>query len=155
MNGPLQPLGPAHAARTVLHHQPALGAPRSGHPLQLLPPPDAELSQEAGAERRRTRLWALGESLHCSIIGTCLSTAELRQVLRRANVPGVDAVSEHELHCLGVMAASRRESGARLLQKALDRRHASAVAGFARATDPAMLRSMLQEGDRSRDIPAA
>lgn len=32
---------------------------------------------------RRSRIWELAETLHCSIIGTCLSNAELRHALAR------------------------------------------------------------------------
>jgi len=38
-------------------------------------------SRRAPSRPRRTRIWELGSNLHCSIIGTCLSTAELRHVL--------------------------------------------------------------------------
>ena len=32
--------------------------------------------------RLRNKIWELGGSLHCSIIGTCLTTGELRCLLR-------------------------------------------------------------------------
>jgi len=32
----------------------------------------------------------LGSSFHCSVIGTCLTTAELRQILLKIELPGVD-----------------------------------------------------------------
>ena len=34
-------------------------------------------------EPRRKRLWELDPTLHCSIIGTCLTQGELREILRR------------------------------------------------------------------------
>ena len=61
------------------------------------------------AQVRRTRIWEFGTNLHCSIIGTCLSTAELRHVLEKVKVNGAATASDHDLHCLGVMLASRRE----------------------------------------------
>ena len=36
-------------------------------------------SQSHGS--RRTRIWEFDASLHCSIVGTCLTTTELRHVL--------------------------------------------------------------------------
>jgi hypothetical protein len=33
---------------------------------------------------RRTRIWEFSVTLHCSIIGTCLTTAELRHVVEKA-----------------------------------------------------------------------
>src|ERR1700724_291127 len=49
---------------------------------------------------RRSKIWDLAQTLHCSIIGTCLSNAELRHVLERRKVPGADVADEHELHVL-------------------------------------------------------
>ena len=40
-----------------------------------------------------TRLWDLHPSLHCSIIGTCLTAAELRQILRKLGLSGIDKSS--------------------------------------------------------------
>ena len=39
------------------------------------------------ARRQRTKLWELNGSIHCSIIGTCLTTGELRRVMGKI-VPG-------------------------------------------------------------------
>src|SRR5262245_10441802 len=71
---------------------------------------------------RRTRLWEFDNRLHCSIIGTCLTTSELRHTLEKLLVTGAGSASDHELHTLGTTIACRREDGAKFLQKALDRR---------------------------------
>src|SRR5262245_1803387 len=68
------------------------------------PGPDGVSTQSA----RRTRIWELGGSLHCSIIGTCLTTSELRHILAKLKVDGADAASDHELHAMGVVLAGRR-----------------------------------------------
>ena len=63
----------------------------------------------------RKRLWELDPTLHCSIIGTCLSQGELREILRRiARSEGlvVATPSDHELHSLGVRLAERRDGRA-------------------------------------------
>ena len=104
---------------------------------------------------RRSKIWELADTLHCSIIGTCLSNAELRQVLVRLRVNGVDAADDHELHVVGVMLAGRRDAGAKLLQKALDRRHALAIKRYAKAKDEDALRRLWDESMRSSDIPGA
>ena len=53
---------------------------------------------------RRRRIWDLGESLHCSIIGTCLTTDEIRRLLRKIGLGAANA-TDHALHgfavCLG------------------------------------------------------
>jgi hypothetical protein len=113
---------------------------------------------QAGASAqiaRRTRIWEFGSSLHCSIIGTCLTTAELRHILVKLKVDGADAASDHELHAMGVVLAGRREGGAKFLQKALDRRHHAAVTRYARAKDLAALVALWEESLKQGDIPGA
>jgi hypothetical protein len=92
---------------------------------------------------RRTRLWEFDHSLHCSIIGTCLTTAELRSILAKLKVAG--GATEHELHGLAVTVASRREGGAKFLQKALDRRHQTAITRYAKAKEPSELSALWAE----------
>ncbi len=118
--------------------------------LDALPP-----SRSLSARPRRTRIWELGSSLHCSIIGTCLSTAELRHVLVQLKVNGMQAANEHDVHSFGVGLASKRELGAKLLQKALDRRHERAIKAFAAANDTETLRSLWKDALNKGDIPGA
>jgi Uncharacterized protein conserved in bacteria (DUF2325) len=103
----------------------------------------------------RSKIWQLAESLHCSIIGTCLSNAELRDVLMRLGVAGVEGADEHALHVLGVMLASRPEAGGKLLQKALDRRHGLSIKSFGRAKDEDALRLLWEDSAQRGDIPGA
>jgi hypothetical protein len=104
---------------------------------------------------KRSKIWELSETLHCSIVGTCLSNSELRHVLARLNVPGVETADDHELHVLGVVLAGRREAGAKLLQRALDRRHGLSIKQYAKAKDEAALRGLWDESVKSGDIPGA
>ena len=103
---------------------------------------------------RRTRLWELGSSLHCSIIGTCLSVAELRRALEKANLRQIGA-TEHELHGQGVTLAGTPGPGAKLLHKALDERHRLTIKRFERARTEDELRLEWQEARRRGDIPGA
>lgn len=119
--------------------------------LRALAPSDTASPQPP----RRSKIWELAETLHCSIIGTCLSNAELRHVLVRLRVNGVEAADDHELHVVGVMLAGRRDAGAKLLQRALDRRHAVAIKQYAKAKDEDALRRLWDESMRSSDIPGA
>jgi hypothetical protein len=41
-------------------------------------------------ERRRRRIWDINANVHCSIIGTCFSTAELRSLLIRLKLDGAE-----------------------------------------------------------------
>jgi hypothetical protein len=115
-----------------------------------------ERNHEAGeASKRRTFIWELHNSLHCSIIGTCLSSAELRRLLIRLKVSGADIADEHDLHMLGVLLAGRPKTGAKFLQKALDRRHGVAINQFARAKSASELAKLWDGARRRGDIPGA
>jgi hypothetical protein len=116
----------------------------------------SEPDDKAAQTTRRTRIWEFGTNLHCSIIGTCLSTAELRHVLDKLKISGAAIASDHELHSVGVMLAGRRQGGgAKFLQKALDRRHRSAIARCARAKGSADLLALWEESLKQGDIPGA
>ena len=121
-----------------------LEGPRPGEPQ-----PDA-----ARPVAPRTRIWEFGVNLHCSIIGNCLSTAELRHSVMKADAC-VAGASDHDVHTRGVSLASRREGGARLLQKALDRKHHAAIARFAKAKDAAAILALWDEALKQGDIPGA
>src|SRR5262249_55667905 len=116
---------------------------------------DAPAAADTTTTAKRCKIWALAETLHCSIIGTCLSTAELRHVLVRLNVRGADRANEHEVHMLGVMLARRREAGAKLLQRALDRRHGLSIKQYSRAKNEGALLVLWDESVRSGEIPGA
>jgi hypothetical protein len=103
----------------------------------------------------RTRIWDLNASLHCSIIGTCLSAGELRRLLIRLRVAGAEATGDHDLHMLGVLLAARPKEGAKLLHKMLDRRHQLAINRFAKAKDAAAVCTLWEEAMASGDIPGA
>jgi len=103
----------------------------------------------------RFRIWDLHTSLHCSIIGTCLTQGELRRLLRRLKVEGADTAGDHDLHMLGVLLASRPKEGAKLLQKMLDHRHRLAINRFAKAKDEAEVTALWDAGMKDGDIPGA
>lgn len=117
----------------------------------LLKPPPA--CQPIGVARR-TKIWDLSHHIHCSIVGTCLSTGELRQILFKANL-AVDGLSDHELHSQGVSLASQHDGLGKLLHKALDRRHRLSINRFDKAATPEGVRALWQEASKSGDIPGA
>src|ERR1700733_8682337 len=106
------------------------------------------------APPRRTKIWEFNSNLHCSIIGTCLSTGELRQTLKKLGVASQDC-SDHELHGIAVSLAGRQDNAARQLNKALDHRHKLAVSQFAKATSEDELRTLWVQAVRRGEIPGA
>jgi hypothetical protein len=103
------------------------------------------------ATGRRTRLWELAPMLHCSVIGTCLTTAELRKILGKLGVASA-AESEHDLHKRGVTLAGRHDGPGRLLDKALEERHRLIVRRFTTAHTEAELRDKWAEALADAEI---
>ncbi len=106
------------------------------------------------APPRRTKIWEFNTNLHCSIIGTCLSTGELRQFLKKLGVAPASA-TDHELHGIAVTLAARHDEAARQINKALDRAHKLPVAQFSRATTEDEVRALWQTALAQGDIPGA
>jgi hypothetical protein len=108
-----------------------------------------------GAPQGRRKIWDFATHLHCSIIGTCLSTAELRHILIKVGRQGAATASEHDLHASGVLVASQRNEGAKLLHKALDRRHRVSINRFDKAKTTEEVRAAWKEAMQRGDIPGA
>ena len=87
----------------------------------------------APVTQTRRKMWDFDPNLHCSIIGTCLTTSELRQVLGKAGYGDMSAVTEHDVHATGVRSAGKPREGAKLVHKALDRRHRPSINRFDKA----------------------
>jgi hypothetical protein len=130
----------------------AAAAGRSAVASAGSPAPAAKL---AAPSRRRTQISDLHSSLHCSIIGTCLSSAELRRLLIRLEVQGAEIADDHDLHVLGVLLAGKSKAGAKHLQKALDRRHQPSINQFAKAKDAAGVAALWEESLARGEIPGA
>lgn len=113
------------------------------------------IALSAGTAKRRIQIRDLHHSLHCSIIGTCLTTGELRRLLLHLNMTSAETLDDHGLHQLGVMLASGPAIGAKQLQKALDRKHKLTLNHFAKAKDAAALEAMWDDALKAGDIPGA
>jgi len=107
------------------------------------------------ASKKRTAIWDMHPSVHCSIVGTCLSNAEIRRLLIKLGVHGAESASDHDLHKQGVALAGRRQGGGKFIQKALDHRHDAAIRRFAKAKDEGTLNQLWDAAVRCGDIPGA
>lgn len=103
---------------------------------------------------RRAKIWELSRYLHCSIIGTCLSTVELRHILAKSGFV-TDSVCDHELHGKGVTVAGQTDVAGKLLNKALDRCHRQAINQFGKAKNAADLGGLWNDARARGDIPGA
>ena len=113
-----------------------------------------ETPAPAAGSARRTKIWDFNTNLHCSIIGTCLSTGDVRHILKKLGVASPDS-SDHELHGAAVGIAGHHDKAAKLLNKALDERHRLAINQFAKAHTEEEVRAAWRDAVRRGDIPGA
>ncbi|MBV9749869.1 MAG: DUF2325 domain-containing protein [Acetobacteraceae bacterium] len=101
------------------------------------------------------KLWELNPSVHCSVIGTCLTTGELRKAMVKALRRDVSGLSDHDLHSQAVGLCDQRDEGAKILHKALDRRHQGVISRFAKLPDEDAVMAQWANARRTGDIPSA
>ena len=104
---------------------------------------------------RRARLSDLDSHLHCSVIGTCLSTNELRKLVPKFTDLDRQNATDLEIHHAAVELAIEGGPAAKALQKALDARYSGAVRRFEVAKDPEALLALWKDALKSGDIPPA
>lgn len=102
----------------------------------------------------RARLQQLHSHMHCSIVGTCLSTAELRKIVAKLSDLDAAHASDLEIHHEAVSVASDKLGG-KALTKALDKRHEGVIQIFAKAKDPETLAALWKQALQSGAIPGA
>lgn len=104
---------------------------------------------------RRTRLWELDSHLHCSIIGTCLSTHDLRKLVPRFKALDRQHATDLEIHHAAVELAIEGGDGGKALHKALDERYATTIRRFASAADPDAVLALWNDARKAGEIPSA
>lgn len=130
--------------------------PRLSHPGSMttafLPPrvPPHDSPAKSGLQRLRT--WEIPATFHCSIIGTCLTAGELRQLLVKVGQQDAGTASDHALHGRGVRLAGQRDHAAKLLNKALDKRHEASIKRIPRQAEETELRAIWRESFDRGDI---
>lgn len=102
---------------------------------------------------RRARIWEISPSLHCSVVGTCLSAVELRQLLVKFGDADTRTASDHALHKRGVLAAGRQDKLGKALQKLLDGKHEAAIRQFAKAASAEDVRAQWMRAFDQGAIP--
>jgi Uncharacterized protein conserved in bacteria (DUF2325) len=121
----------------------------------LLSPVGGSTPPQAARRRQRRRtLWQLDGTLQCSIIGTCLSDADLLAAIRRSGLRIAPNVASHDLHTQCVTAAHRDCPLARSLNKTLERRFAGAVRMMGRAETPDTMQAVWQQLRDSGQVAA-
>lgn len=108
------------------------------------------------ARPRRSTLADLDTHLHCSIIGTCLSTGELRKLVPRF-VAYIDRqhASDLDIHHAAVGLCCDGLPGWKDINKALDTRHLLAIKRFKAAQDEAALLALWRQAMAGGEVPGA
>jgi Uncharacterized protein conserved in bacteria (DUF2325) len=132
------PFSPRGETSTLLHRE-------RPHPLVLVDPKG----------NRRSKIWDISPTLHCSIIGTCLSAAELRAFFVKLGDADSRTATDHALHSLGVRSAGQHDLVGKLLHKLLDNRHETAIKRFDKASTTAELRALWLTAFEQGAIPGA
>ena len=140
-------MNPVSDLSVVHYHQAGLSA-LLPHRRNDLPPLVA-----TDAKGRRSKIWDIASSLHCSIIGTCLSAAELRQFFARLGDADARTASDNILHGRGVRAAGKHDLVGKLLNKMLDNRHEASIRRFVKASSAAQVRELWLEAFEQGNIP--
>jgi hypothetical protein len=71
---------------------------------------DTQSLLPGGVRTQRRKTWEISSNFHCSIIGTCLTAAELRQFFAKLGETDARTASDHALHSRGVRAAGQSSS---------------------------------------------
>ncbi|MFM0404462.1 DUF2325 domain-containing protein [Paraburkholderia aspalathi] len=127
----------------------------AGTGLRVADPCCTPAKESFSNTKRRARLAELDGQLHCSIIGTCLSTHELRKLVPKFT--GLDRrdASDLEIHHSAVELAIDGGAGAKALHKLLDEHYAVAIRRFDKAADDVDLLKLWDEALKSGEIPPA
>lgn len=120
-----------------------------------LPIVERRADDRTAARTQRLKTWELASMFHCSIVGTCLTTTELRQVLAKVGDIDTKTATDHVLHSRGVRAAGQRDIAAKLLNKALDRRHERILKQFSKLSTPAEIKAQWDKAVDDGDISGA
>ncbi len=113
------------------------------------------LQGDADRSSRRAKLAELNPHLHCSVIGTCFSTAELRKLVPRYCDLDRGRASDLDIHHAGVQLAGEGGPAAKAIHKALDDRYESAIKRFQRLKTADELRNCWNACLKSGEVPGA
>jgi len=147
----VQSVPPFRLARTPSSESTSAVGTYAGAVDACCAPTDAQLR----SPHRRARLSDLDSHLHCSVIGTCLSTNELRKLVPKFTDLDRQHATDLEIHHAAVELAIDGGPGAKALQKALDARYSGAVRRFDAAKDSESLLALWKDALKSGDIPPA
>ena len=103
----------------------------------------------------RKKLWQLDVAYHCSIIGTCLTLKELRQVAKKFDLALNGAMTDYELHGAFVNLACTPNEPTRYIHKLLEKKYSQTIRAFNKATTENEVERLWDESLDSGNVGAA
>ncbi len=103
----------------------------------------------------RKKLWQIDKAYHCSIIGTCLSLAELQQVTKKFGITVEGKMTDYKLHSIFVNSAGTATDPIRYIQKLLDKKYSHQIKRDAKARTSEEFEQLWCEALSSGDVAAA
>ena len=108
------------------------------------------------SKNRRRKIWDIPGNFQCSIIGTCITLAELRSLAKKLNVKVPDGLPvDYEIHGYFAHATHKNGLPGKLVNKLLERKHASAIKRTPLSMTPDDLLDYWKKSCDSGDIPGA
>lgn len=103
---------------------------------------------------KRQKLWELDVHWHCAVIGTCLSSTELKKLGQKCQAPhyGV-AGGDYKLHSYMVGMARQSNGAGKVLHKYLERKYARNVKAFSQAKTSDEVDEMWNAAWENGDVP--
>lgn len=114
---------------------------------------DRRISEYQTKDQRR-RIWNLAGGWHCSIVGTCLTLGDLRALAKKLPLKVKrDYPLDYQYHGFFVRESATPNKASKMLNKLLDRRHATAIRKVRPLKTGCALEQHWEEALEAGDIP--
>lgn len=104
---------------------------------------------------RRRRLDEISPRWHCSVIGTCLTLADLRKLAGKLLLSLPADISDYRLHGAIVHMSANNKVLGKQIARLLDRRYQATVSRFVKARSEEALAVLWDESLENGDVPGA
>lgn len=101
---------------------------------------------------KRLKLWQMPQYMHCPIIGTCLTMAELRKVQRQSGLELPPGHSDYHLHTCLVGLAKQNSPASRRINKLLDAKYGRWIKAYGKLTSAQEREQFWREALRTGEI---
>jgi len=114
---------------------------------------DGHDAHEAQTSRRR-RIWELGHTCHCPLVGVSLPLAALRKLVGKVT-GGKVLADDYDIHVGAVSECGARNRLSEALQKELERRYATVILRYRTARSTEQVAELWQAATASGDVAGA